>query len=300
LILISIGRLQDAIGAYKQYVALAPQNPNAHDSLGMSYELAGQYEASLSEYNMALRLDPDFEPSIVHLGDIYYQAGRYRDALREYRRYIQIVRSSDAKAIGYGDLATVYRAMDNLSEAKTAATEEVRNNHNAVWGSLLIDLDTNRKERARALQATLFAALPSSERGSPRNLRMEFFYRGYIELETGKSQGAISHFKLALQHLPPTFGIDLHEDCLANAYLELGMIPKAIAECERILKINPNYPLAYFHLGLSYERVRDREHAIAAFQRFLLVSPSADQNSPPVLEAKRNLTAIPPQASALN
>ena len=64
---------------------------------------------------------------------------------------------------------------------------------------------------------------------------MEYFYHGFIELKTGRSQDAISHFKLALQHLPPSSGIDLHEDCLANAYLELGMIPDAIAEYERIL-----------------------------------------------------------------
>jgi tetratricopeptide (TPR) repeat protein/DNA-binding winged helix-turn-helix (wHTH) protein/TolB-like protein len=289
MILVSMRRSQDAIDAYKQYVALAPENPNAHDSLGMSYQMAGQYEASLPEYDKALQLDPEFEPSIVHLGDIYYQEGRYRDALREYRRYIQVVRSSDAKAIGYGDLATVYRTMGNLKDAQIAATEEVRNNRNAVWDSLVINLDRNLKDRARALQATIFASPPSSERGSPRNLRMEFFYRGYIELKTGDSQGAISHFKLALKHLPPSSGIDLHEDCLANAYLDLGMIPNAIAEYQRILKINPNYPLAHYHLGLSYQNIHDRKNAIAAFQRFLQINPLADQDSPPVMEARRGI-----------
>jgi tetratricopeptide (TPR) repeat protein len=251
--------------------------------------MAGQYEASLSEYDKALQLDPEFEPSIVHLGDIYYQEGRYKDALREYRRYIQVVRSSDAKAIGYGDLATVYRTMGDLKDAQIAATEEVRNNRNAVWDSLVINLDRNLKGRARGLQATLFASPPNSERGSPRNLRMEFFYRGYIELNTGDSQGAISHFKLALKHLPPSSGIDLHEDCLANAYLDLGMIPNANAEYQRILKMNPNYPLVYYHLGLSYQRIHDRKNAIAAFQRFLQMNPLADQDSPPVMEARRGL-----------
>ena len=289
MILFSMGRPQDAIDAYKQYVALAPQNPNAHDSLGMSYQMAGQYEASLSEYDKALQLDPEFEPSIVHLGDIYYQEGRYRDALREYRRYIKVVHSSDAKAIGYADLATVYRTMGNLTDAQTAATQEIRNNRNAVWDSLVIALDRNQRERARTLQAALFTDPPNSERGSPRDLRVEVFYRGYIELKTGDSKGAISHFKLALHHLPPSSGIDLHEDCLANAYLELGMLPDAIGEYQRILKLHPNYPLAYYHLGLSYQKMHHRADAIVAFQHFLQASQSADQDSPAVLEAKRSL-----------
>src|ERR1035437_5877713 len=106
----------------------------------MPYQLAGQYDAALSEYNAALRLDPEFEPSIVHLGDIYYQQGRYRDALREYQRYIQVAGSSQAKAIGYGGLAAVYLARGNLAHAQTAASEEVHYNRNAVWNSLVIAL----------------------------------------------------------------------------------------------------------------------------------------------------------------
>jgi tetratricopeptide (TPR) repeat protein/DNA-binding winged helix-turn-helix (wHTH) protein len=289
LILVSMARPLEAIDAYKQYVALAPQNPNAHDSLGMSYQLAGQYDSALSEYNAALRLDPEFEPSIVHLGDTYYQQGRYRDALREYQRYIQVAGSSQAKAIGYGGLATVDLAMGNLADAQTAANEEVHYNRNAVWNSLVIALAKHQEARAGGLETILFADLPNPERGSPRDLRMEFFYRGYIELKRRDSQAAIGHFKAALKHLPPSSGIDLHEDCLANAYLELGMVPNAIAEYQRILKLNQNYPLAYFHLGLSYQRIGDRVAANTAFQHFLEANLSSDQDSPPVLEAKRYL-----------
>jgi tetratricopeptide (TPR) repeat protein len=290
VILILMERPQEAIGALKQYVVLAPQNPNAHDSLGMAYQLAGQYGASQSEYNEALKLDPEFEPSVAHLGDVYYQEGRYRDALNEYRHLVKVAgQSSDAKAIGYADLAVVYRAMGNLAEAQTAAEQEIRNNRSAIWDSLVMALDRNQRSRATVLQQTLLSDPSNSKHGSEGYLRMEFFYRGYIALKTGDPHEAISQFKLALQHLPPSSGIDLHEDCLANAYLELGMLKDAIAEYQRILKINPNYPLVYYHLGFSYRRIHDRANAIAAFQHFLQANPSADQDSPPVLEARRFL-----------
>ena len=127
LILLSMERPVDAVDAYKQYVMFAPQNPNGHDSLGMSYQQTGQYEAAVSEYSEALRLDPEFEPSIVHLGDAYYQQGRYRDALNEYQRYVQVTKYSDAKALGYGDLANVYIAMDNLEIINGMMAAFVRN-----------------------------------------------------------------------------------------------------------------------------------------------------------------------------
>jgi tetratricopeptide (TPR) repeat protein len=48
---------------------------------------------------------------------------------------------------------------------------------------------------------------------------------------------------------PQFWNIDAYEDCLANAYLELGHFDEAIAEYGRILKLNPNYPLVHYHLA---------------------------------------------------
>jgi tetratricopeptide (TPR) repeat protein/DNA-binding winged helix-turn-helix (wHTH) protein len=289
LILVLQGHSLDGIRAYRQYVALAPQNPNGHDSLGMAYQAAGQYDAALAEYNQALSFDPEFEPSIVHLGDTYYQMGRYREALRQYHHYIEVTASSDAKALGYGDIATIYLTLGNLTQAQAAVAQEVRYNRAFIWHSLAVALEKHQKERVAALQKQLFANLPDAERGSPRGLRQELFYRGTIDLKTGNAQGAITHFQSALRHLPISSGIDFHEDCLANAYLELGMPTQAIAEYQRILKLNLAYPLAYFHLGQAYQQMHQQQQSAAAFQHFLQANPTADQDSPAMIEARRGV-----------
>jgi tetratricopeptide (TPR) repeat protein/DNA-binding winged helix-turn-helix (wHTH) protein len=289
LILISMERYPEAILYCKQYVALAPQNPNTRDSLGMAYQLAGQYDVALAEYNAALQLDPEFEPSIVHLGDTYYQMGRYRDALREYNRYIEVAGSSNAKALGYGNIATVYAVMNRIADEQTAASNELRFNRTSVWSSLQLAMAKHDKDRVAALGKILFENLPNPERGTARNLRMELYYRGVIELNNGDAQGALAHFRAAMQHMPTASGIDSHEDCLANAYLELGMLPEAIGEYQRILKLNPNYPLAYFHLGQAFRKQQRWQDASAAFRHFLEANPTADQDSPPVIEAKRSI-----------
>jgi tetratricopeptide (TPR) repeat protein/DNA-binding winged helix-turn-helix (wHTH) protein len=290
LMLISMERYPEAIVYCKQYVALAPQNPNTRDSLGMAYQQAGQYDAALAEYNQALQLDPEFEPSIVHLGDTYYQMGRYRDALREYNRYIEVAGSSNAKALGYGNIATVYAAMNRISDEQTAAGNELRFNRTSVWSSLQLALAKHQKDRIAALGKSLFENLPNPERGTSHNLRMELYYRGTIELNHGDAQGALAHFRSAMQHMPTASGIDSHEDCLANAYLELGMLPEAIGEYKRILKLNPNYPRAYFHLGQAFQKQHHWPEAIAAFRHFLEANPTADQDSPQVIEAKRSIS----------
>lgn len=289
LMLMSLDRYPEAISAYRQYVALTPEDPNAHDSLGMAYQQAGQYQAALGEYNQALALDPEFEPAIVHLGDTFYQMCRYQDALHEYRRYIDVTASSNAKALGYGDIATTYLAVNKFPEAEAAAAAEIRYNRYAVWNAVEIALARHRNLRAAALEPTLFEHLPDPERGAPRDLRTEFYYRATIELQNGDAQGALGDFKSALEHLPPSSSIDSHEDCLANAYLALGMNAEAVVEYERILKLNPNYPLAWFHLAQAYQKLHRQQEAAAAFQHFLQANPTADQDSPPVLKAREGL-----------
>ena len=83
--------------------------------------------------------------------------------------------------------------------------------------------------------------------------------------------------------------MDAYEDCLANAYLELGRFDEAIAEYERILKLNPNYPLVHYHLAQAYEREGQNDQAHAEYQRLLQVWKDADADVPEVVRAKRIL-----------
>lgn len=81
--------------------------------------------------------------------------------------------------------------------------------------------------------------------------------------------------------------MDLYEDCLANAYLELGHLDEAIDEYRRILQLNPNYPLAQYHLGQAFERKGKVEQSKAAYERFLQNWKSADADIPEIMEAKK-------------
>lgn len=82
------------------------------------------------------------------------------------------------------------------------------------------------------------------------------------------------------------------EDSLANPYLELGRFDEAIAEYERILRINPNYPLAHYHPGQTYERKGERERARAAYGGFLQIRKDADADIPENIEARARLTEL--------
>jgi Flp pilus assembly protein TadD len=82
------------------------------------------------------------------------------------------------------------------------------------------------------------------------------------------------------------------EDCLADAYLEMDWLDEAIAEYQRILRLNPNYPRAHSRLGLAYQLKGDREAARAETRRFLELWKEADPDAPQLLGAKRRLQQL--------
>ncbi len=129
-----------------------------------------------------------------------------------------------------------------------------------------------------------FNAVDRGSRGYSRRL---LFYQGRLDLLAGRSTEAITNLKEALKHRALTWDVDPLEDCLANAYLELGYLDEAIAEYERILKLNSNYPLVHYHLGQAYERKGQNAQARESYQRFLHVWKEADDYIPEVIAAKK-------------
>jgi tetratricopeptide (TPR) repeat protein len=74
--------------------------------------------------------------------------------------------------------------------------------------------------------------------------------------------------------------------------LELGRYDEAIAEYERILRINPRYPLAHYRLGLAHEGRRRADLARQSFEQFLQVWADADRDVPEVVNAQARLAAL--------
>ena len=127
------------------------------------------------------------------------------------------------------------------------------------------------------------------DRGSRTSLRPLLYYRGSFDLRNGHSAEAVENFKAALKRRPQIWDIDAYEDCLANAYLELGRLDEAIAEYERILKLNPNYPLVHYHLAEAYKRKGQPDRARAEYEQFLQVWKDADADIPEVVVARKAL-----------
>ena len=73
---------QDPLTFFEQRVKDHPDDLAARLDLAHRYLDAGMIEKSLSEYAVALEMDPDDAEALAHVGLIFFQAQRYEDALQ--------------------------------------------------------------------------------------------------------------------------------------------------------------------------------------------------------------------------
>lgn len=287
-----LGRHDEAIAMHVRYVALEPNEANAHDSLGMSFQWAGRYDEAIAEYNRALELNRNFEIAYAHLGTAYFQTGRYAAAIDWFNKYIAVAPSVMESARGNSHIAHVYLKQKKHAEALRAAKQALQENEAYVWELIVLALERGDKVTARKLEARLFAESGFTSRGSRNSPRYAFYFRGFIAQKNGQTEQALENFREALRHAPATWDINPLEDCLANAYLELGRFDEAITEYERILRLNPNYPLASFHLAQAYAGKGEPNEARIYYQRFLESWKSADADVPEIIAAGKYLSDL--------
>ncbi len=282
-----LGKHAEAIAARQRYVDLAPLEANAYDSLGLAYQWAGDYPSAIANYNRSLELNPNFDIAVIHLANTSFQTGKYKEAVNLFRRYIEVAPSDNEKARGWDGIAQVYLKKQDFDSAEKAAKEAVKFNNFTVWTLFINATEKGDSARAEKLEQTIFANASATNRGSRLLQRFEFYYRGYIALKKGQNEEAIANFKEVVKHKPPIWNLESYEDCLANAYLQLGRLDEAFAEYQRILQLNPNYPLAQFHLAAIYEKKGSKENAHTAYRNFLHIWQESDEDIPEVIIAKK-------------
>jgi serine/threonine protein kinase/tetratricopeptide (TPR) repeat protein len=64
----SQSEFENSIHAVNQYVSLAPNEPNPYDSRGDIYAYSGKIDEAAESYREALKIRPDFDPSLAKLG----------------------------------------------------------------------------------------------------------------------------------------------------------------------------------------------------------------------------------------
>jgi tetratricopeptide (TPR) repeat protein len=81
-------RADDAVTQFKEYVRLAPMDPNSYDSLADGYLAKDDTDDALKSYLQALSVDPHFPSSVYGAGNCYETKGMKAEALKSFQQYL--------------------------------------------------------------------------------------------------------------------------------------------------------------------------------------------------------------------
>lgn len=94
-----------------------PEDPVAHNNLGVAYLDAGQFEYALGEFRAALRTDPAFVAAYNNRGITHAKNGDLRRAEAD---LLDVVTKDPQYAPAFHNLAVVYQRLGNIAEARKA------------------------------------------------------------------------------------------------------------------------------------------------------------------------------------
>jgi tetratricopeptide (TPR) repeat protein len=102
------------------------EDPWAHHALGYVYLLARRFDDSLAEYELALRLNPNFALAHAYYGLSLCYNGRWQEANEAVRRAIRLSPHDPYSSAYYGIAAYIQFVGRNYDEAIKLAHESIR------------------------------------------------------------------------------------------------------------------------------------------------------------------------------
>jgi len=105
------------ISEYNEALRIDPNFAEAHFNLGVAYQEKGKLKEAIAEYEKALQIYPKYLEAHNNLGILYFRRGMLDQALAEYQRTIEI---KPDYAKGYYNIGSVYREKNKIDEAITS------------------------------------------------------------------------------------------------------------------------------------------------------------------------------------
>lgn len=87
--LMQMGRAQDALASIRRAIELQPRNPEAHNNLGLALMQAGQNADAVASLQRAVELKPDYSEAHYNLAHALTGVGRPSDAVVQFREAIR-------------------------------------------------------------------------------------------------------------------------------------------------------------------------------------------------------------------
>ncbi len=273
-----IGFWKNTETLFGRAVAVTRDNYLAYNNLGFYLANHGRYAEAITNYQVSVRIKPDYEDALNNLGHALAELGRNAEALPFYEAALRVKPRHVEVNNNYGNaLSGVGRLDEAIAHYEMALAEnpEHADTHSNLGVALAMKgrLDEARRHLQEAIR------LRPNHAGSHSNL-------GNVLAGLRQLDGAMREYRAALQLKPDD--AQAHNN-LGNVLAEKGRLDEAALHYRRALNLNTNNPEANFNLGMVLTRQGLGEEAVQHLREALRLKPDYS-------EAKRALLQLEAKA----
>ena len=226
-----LGKLDEAIEAYKKALTIKPDYPEAYNNMGVVLQQQGKLDEAIEAYNKALSLKPDYAEAYYNMGSVLRSQGKLDEALEAYNSGLAI-KPDYAKALS--NMGNVLQDQGKLEEAIEVYNKVLSINLDVteVWNNLYFPL-----------QAIKF------KQKSDQNLNA--FYPKDINSNYGEIELSILDYRLHLSQENAERYLDQALLFLSSAENIIIKNPKSDNKSNKEIQPVPDKMVALVHFGRS-------------------------------------------------
>lgn len=315
--------VEDMIARLEQRVAQSPDDLEAWRRLGQAYELAGRYEDAVRARRQALALDERSAAAHAALGEALVMAngGIVTPAAAQAFERALALDAADPRARFYRGLALLqagdrqgaldgWIALVESSQGDAPWLPELQRRVASLAGDLGLDpeglpspaappgpsseqmeaAESMAPEERDAMIREMVAGLAARLEAQPADIDgWRRLGRSYQVL--GEPQKAADAYRQVALALPDDLDAQLdYADALLAAAPD-ALSPAAVGQMRRVLALDPQNPMALFHLGQAAAQAGD---AAAARQHWQLLLAQVPADAPERAQIQRLLDQLPP------
>jgi predicted O-linked N-acetylglucosamine transferase (SPINDLY family) len=257
------GKIDQAVEAYRQSVAINPAYAEAHYNLGNALFGQNKLEEAVTAYRDAIRGKPDHAGAYCNLGIALKGLNKLDEAVAAYLNAVKI-RPDHAEA--HSNLGNVLQIQGKFDESVAAYRQAIAikpdnaealfNLGNALLANGEFELAVPAYRRA--------AALKPGHAETHYNL-------GNALKKLGKNADATAAFLAAIDIRP-----DYTEaySNLGNALVDVGQLDEAISVYRQAIGISPDAPEVHYNLGNALKDRASLEDAATSYRRAIELRPT--------------------------